>query len=149
MELNTQIIINATPGRVWAVLTDFENYRTWNPFIISITGEPKAGSQIKVTVLPPQGKKMTFRPTVLVFEHNKEFRWKGRLFFNGLFDGEHQFELVDNGNDTTLFYHCETFKGLLVRLFKNQLENNTKKGFELMNQHLKKVVETNNSLELP
>ena len=64
-------------------------------------------------------------------------------FFKGVFDGEHKFELVDNGNGTTIFNHSEKFKGILVGLFKKQLENNTKKGFELMNENLKKVVESN------
>jgi hypothetical protein len=143
MEIKTQIIINTTPGKVWAVLTDFENYSSWNPFIKSITGEPKVGSQITVSIMPPQGKKMTFKPTVLVFEHNKEFRWIGRLLFKGVFDGEHKFELIDNGNGTMIFNHGETFKGILAGLFKKQLENNTKKGFEMMNENLKKFIESN------
>lgn len=143
MEIRTQITINATPDKVWAVLTDFENYYNWNPFIKSITGKPNVGSQIAVSIEPPQGKIMTFKPTVLVFERNKEFRWIGRLLFKGVFDGEHKFELIDNGNGTTIFNHSETFKGILVGIFKKQLESNTRKGFELMNESLKKYVESN------
>ena len=142
MEIKTQITVNATPDKVWAVLTDFENYPNWNPFIKSITGKPKVGSQIAVKIVPPQGKSMTFKPTVLVFERNKEFRWMGRLLFRGVFDGEHKFELSDNGNGTTTFNHSEMFTGLLVNLFKRQLEDNTKNGFELMNESLKKFVES-------
>jgi len=141
MLINAQIIINATPDKVWAVLTDFENYPNWNPFINSITGDPRIGKQITVRIAPPEGKVMTFRPTVLAFERNKELRWIGRLLFKGLFDGEHKFELIDNGNGTTTFNHSETFTGILVSLFKKQLENSTKKGFELMNQSLKEMVE--------
>src|SRR5688572_22295372 len=141
MEIKTQITVNAARDKVWAVLTDFENYSNWNPFIKSITGKPKVGSQIVVNFVPPQDKSMTFKPTVLVFERNKEFRWMGTLIFRGVFDGEHKFELIDNGNGTTTFNHSETFTGLLVNLFKRQLEDNTKKGFEMMNQSLKKFVE--------
>ena len=39
---------------------------------------------------------MTFKPNILVFEENKELRWLGKLFFKGLFDGEHKFEIIDN-----------------------------------------------------
>lgn len=124
-------------------LTDFQNLRTWNPFIKSITGEAKAGSQITVSIAPPDGKGMTFKPTVLAFVPNKEFRWLGKLLFKGLFDGEHKFELIDNGNGTTTFLHSVKFKGLLVGLFKNQLQNNTKKGFELMNASFKNYIEKN------
>lgn len=139
--IETQILINATPDKVWAVLTDFKNYSNWNPFIESIPGEPKPGGQIQVRISPPGSKGMTFRPIVLALEQNKEFRWIGKFLFKGLFDGEHKFELIDNGNGTTTFNHSETFKGILVSLFKKQLDNNTKKGFELMNESLKKRVE--------
>lgn len=139
--INTAITINARPEKVWAILTDFENYPNWNPFIKDITGEPKVGSKITVIITPPQGSTMTFKPTVLAFEQNKEFRWIGRLLFKGIFDGEHKFELTDNGNGTTTLNHSETFKGLLVGFFEKQLELNTKKGFEMMNESLKKKAE--------
>lgn len=148
MQIKTQIIINTTPDKVWAVLTDFNNYPNWNPFVKTITGEPKVGSQITVRILPPEGKDMIFKPKVLAFEHNKEFRWLGTLLFKGVFDGEHKFELIDNGNGTTIFNHSETFKGILVGFFKKQLENGTRKGFERMNVNLKKRVESNMNLEI-
>src|SRR5688572_7377249 len=130
MEIRTQIIINATPERVWAVLTEFENYPNWNPFIKSITGKPEVGSKITVRIEPADGKIMTFKPTVLAFEHSTEFRWKGKLLVKGVFDGEHKFELIDNGNGTTVFVHSESFKGILVGVLKKQLETSTKRGFE-------------------
>nr|WP_315224744.1 SRPBCC domain-containing protein [uncultured Flavobacterium sp.] len=139
--INTQIIINATPDKVWSVLTGFDNYSNWNPFIKNIIGEPKVGSRITVSIALQEGNLTTFRPTVVAFEQNKELRWFGKLFFKGVFDGEHKFELIDNGNGFTIFNHSETFNGILVRLFKKQLENNIKKNFELMNESLKKRVE--------
>ncbi|MBW8243679.1 SRPBCC domain-containing protein [Muricauda oceani] len=142
MEIKTQIIVNAPPNKVWAVLMDFENYPDWNSFIKRITGKPKVGGQILVSIVSPEGRHMTFKPTVLVFEHNKEFRWLGKLWFKGVFDGEHTFELVDNGNGTTIFNHSETFRGLLVSLFKKQLEISTRSGFERMNSDLKQRVES-------
>ncbi len=143
MEIKTQIIINATPNKVWTVLTDFKDYPNWNPFIKSITGEPKVGQQITVSIVSPEGKPMTFKPKVVIFNPNREFRWIGKLLFKGLFDGEHTFELIDNGNGTTIFHHSEKFKGIVVLLFRKQLMDSTKKGFELMNENLKKRVEIN------
>jgi hypothetical protein len=140
-EIKTQIIIKAKPDKIWSVLTDFDNYPKWNPFIKNITGDARIGNQITVSISPTGGKGMTFKPTVLEFSPNKEFRWIGNLFFKGLFDGEHKFELIDNGNGTTTFVHSERFQGILVGLFKNQLETTTKNGFEMMNESLKKYSE--------
>jgi hypothetical protein len=145
-EIKSQIIINASPEKVWAVLVDFKNYPNWNTFIKSISGEVKEGSKIKVYIEPPEGKGMTFKPKVLVFNANKEWRWIGHLLFPGLFDGEHIFELMDNGDGTTTFIQRENFRGVLVQFFKKMLEVNTKNGFELMNKELKKRVEMNNGI---
>lgn len=140
-EIKTEIIINATTEKVWAILTDFENYPNWNPFIKYIKGEVKVGNKITARIEPPEAKGMTFKPKILEFEKNKELRWIGHLLFPGLFDGEHKFELIDNGNGTTTFIQSEKFRGILVPLFKKQLENNTKRGFEAMNNKLKELSE--------
>jgi hypothetical protein len=140
-ELKTEIIIHATPEAIWSILTNFEDYPHWNPFIKSITGAVEVGCRIKARIEPPKAKGMTFTPKVLVFEKNKEFRWIGNLFFPGLFDGEHCFELMDNGNDTTTFIQSEKFTGILVPLFNKMLDNNTVAGFQAMNQKLKELAE--------
>lgn len=143
--LKTEIIINTTPDKVWAILTDFSNYPVWNPFIKSIEGAVKVGNTINVSIEPPGAKGMKFKPTVLCLDTNKEFRWIGRTLFAGVFDGEHKFELIDNKNGTTTFIHSERFTGLLVPLLKKMLDVNTRNGFEAMNKQLKEEAEKGNS----
>lgn len=140
-EIKTEILINANPEKVWVILIHFENYPNWNPFIKTLKGEVRVGKKITVRIEPPEAKGMTFKPKILVFETNKELRWIGHLLFAGLFDGEHKFELINNGNGTTTFRQSEKFKGILVPLFKKQLDNNTKNGFEAMNMKLKELAE--------
>ncbi len=136
MEIKTTTTIQATPEKVWKVLTDFENHKKWNPFVKSITGNVQVGNKIKVVL---QG--MTFKPIVLKFEANNEFRWKGSLGMKGIFDGEHYFILEGQKNGSTLFTHGEIFSGILVRLFKNKLQGETKGGFVAMNESLKAEAE--------
>ena len=140
-EIKTEILINATSDKVWTVFTNFDNYLKWNPFIKSIIGQVLVGNVIIVQLEPPGAKGMTFKPKVLTFEPNKELRWLGHLLFPGLFDGEHKFELIDNGDGTTTFRQSERFKGILVPLFKKMLDENTMNGFNLMNQKLKELAE--------
>ncbi|MGB3075030.1 MAG: SRPBCC domain-containing protein [Chitinophagales bacterium] len=140
-EIKTEILINATPQKVWKILTDFKNYPNWNPFIKSISGEIAVGKKIIARLEPPGASGMTFKPVVLAFETNKEFRWLGHLLFEGLFDGEHIFELIDKGNGTTLFIQREKFKGVLVPVFNKMLDNTTLNGFNLMNKKLKELAE--------
>ncbi|RZT95389.1 hypothetical protein EV201_0008 [Ancylomarina subtilis] len=137
-EIKTEILIHATPDKVWTILTNFENYPNWNPFIKSVIGEVKVGNKITVRIEPPKEKGMTLKPTVLIYEANNELRWIGRLLFPGLFDGEHKFELIDNGNGTITFRQSEKFKGIFVWFLNVE---NTKKGFEEMNGKLKELSE--------
>ena len=85
-EITTEILIKTTPDKVWNILIDFKNYPNWNPFIKSITGEVAIEKKIVARLEPPEASGMTFKPTILAFETNKEFRWLGHLLFPGLFD---------------------------------------------------------------
>ena len=140
-EINTEIVIKAKTEEVWAVLTDFDNYQKWNPFIKLIKGQMVVGNRITVRLEPPGSSGMNIRPKVLAFVVNKEFRWIGHLLIPGLFDGDHRFELVDNKNGTTTFRQSEKFKGILIPLFKKMLDINTTNGFRQMNEKLKNIVE--------
>ncbi len=139
--LSSSIIINATPSEVWQVLTDFASYPSWNPFIKQLTGEVAVGETIQVTLHPPGGSPMTFKPKVLAFDALREFRWLGKLWVKRLFDGEHRFLLQDNGDGTTTFHHSEQFSGILVPLLQKMLDTKTRAGFEQMNEALKNRVE--------
>ena len=86
-ELKTEIKIDAAPSLVRDVLMDFENYFKWNPFVISIKGKAEVGSYLENKIKMSDKKSMDFKPEVLVVDENKEFRWKGKMFVNGLFDG--------------------------------------------------------------
>lgn len=138
--IQTEILINTDITKVWDVLMNFDSYPKWNPFITSISGEPKLGNRLTVSINPPGGKGMTFKPTILSLESNKEFRWKGKLGINGIFDGEHYFILEFLENDKTKFIHGEKFSGLLVSLLGKMLDK-TQKGFQLMNEAIKNECE--------
>ena len=135
-ELKTSIQIQSTPEKVWKILTDFENYPNWNPFIKSIQGNVTPGSYINI-----QAGNMRFKPKVLAFNPNKELCWLGKLWFTGLFDGEHAFIIQDNQDGSITFRHEEKFKGILVGLFRKKLDTEIKEAFEQMNQKLKELAE--------
>jgi hypothetical protein len=136
-EISTSIVINSSPSVIWEILMNFNNYPNWNPFILSITGNPKVGQQIEAKIQPPGAKAMIFKPLVLVNESKSEFKWLGKLWFKGLFDGEHRFQLIDNQNGTTTFVQSEKFTGILIPLLTKMLDQKTLKGFIDMNEALK------------
>jgi len=145
-EISTQIAIKASAAAIWNVLLDFDHYPEWNPFIKSISGKRKTGSQLTVFLQPPGEKGMTFKPTVLESKPHQEFRWLGKLWRGFLFNGEHYFLLQDMGNGTTNFIHGEKFTGILVGMLGGMLKN-TKNGFEAMNEALKQRAESLGGIE--
>jgi hypothetical protein len=79
---------------------------------------------------------MLFKPRVLINNTNREFRWKGKLFINGIFDGEHYFILNKISDNKTELIHGEIFTGILSGLIFNKIYKDTIAGFELMNKGL-------------
>lgn len=139
-EICTKIIINASPIVVWNIITDFENFGKWNPFIKKIWGVPKEGNTIQVFIKPPNSNGIRFEPKILKYEPEKEIRWLGKLWIPKIFDGEHSLTIKKVEENKVLFIQKEQFKGLLVPLFTNMLED-TKSGFKMMNEKLKQEAE--------
>lgn len=141
MEIVSSIEINASAEKVWQVLTDVDHYPDWNPFITKVIGVPTHGQDLEITIHPPESRSLTFFPKVLNVEEGKELRWKGRLFFDGIFDGEHVFEIEPINDQKVRFTQREHFSGFFVRFFGRAL-GKTRLGFEEMNQALKREAET-------
>ena len=140
-KLETEITINTSTEKVWDILLNHNSYSEWNPFINKISGSTEPGGSLAVTVHPPESKPMDFKPTVLINEKEKEFRWIGKLLVKGIFDGEHYFLLEQVSPNETRFIQGENFTGILSGLLINKIGNNTLAGFNEMNEALKKQAE--------
>jgi hypothetical protein len=137
--IETSIEINAPPEKVWQVLSATDAYPDWNPFIRSIAGRLEQGKTIKVSLSLPVGGSFGFKPLILKASF-PEIRWKGKFLLGGLFDGEHYFRVESVSPNITRFFDGEHLSGVLVGLLSSALEK-TKRGFQLMNEALKKIAE--------
>jgi hypothetical protein len=144
--ISTNIEINAPASRVWSILTRFDEYQFWNPFIRSIEGRAEVGARLIVKIAPPGQSPITFRPRVLVATPNRELRWLGRLLVPGIFDGEHSFVLKSRKYGCR-FLHSEKFSGLVVTMAGVKLLRNTEQGFRAMNEALKSRAEEGEDLK--
>jgi hypothetical protein len=140
-QLRTEIDIQASPDRVWEVLTDFAAYPDWNPFITQARGTARVGERLTNRMQPVGGRGVTFRPTVLQADPGRRLRWLGRLVAPGIFDGEHTFTIERLGDGGVRLVQEERFRGLLVPLMARSLDRRTLPGFELMNRALKRRAE--------
>lgn len=139
-EIRTEIEIDAPVDRVWAVLSDFASYPSWNSFITRLEGKAEVGAKLTVTIAPPGHRAMTLRPTLLDFEPQQRIRWLGHLGIPRLFDGEHVHALEASPTGGTRYRQTEIFRGLLVGFTRRTLAA-TEEGFGQMNRALKARVE--------
>jgi hypothetical protein len=135
--LHSEIVIDASPAQVWEIISEFGAYPEWNPFIRRISGQMRVGSKLEAFLQPPGGRGMTFRPTVLVVELEREFRWIGSLGIPGIFDGEHRFSIEPVGPERTRFVQEERFSGVLAPVILRFIGESTREGFAAMNRALK------------
>jgi hypothetical protein len=140
-EIFTEIEVAGPPERVWEMLTRFDAYPEWNPFIREVRGELREGGRLEVYIQPPGHKGMTFRPVLLRVLPPRELRWLGRLWLPRVFDGEHAFTIDDLGGGRARFAQGERFRGVLVPLLWGSMGRDTRRGFEDMNRALKRRVE--------
>jgi hypothetical protein len=137
--IRTSIDIDAPPSKVWAVLTDFPAYSSWNSLIPKIEGAPGVGSRLKVTIHPPGKPASRLRPVIEQLEPESLLVWRGAFGFEKLLMGVHRFRLIPMGQGTR-FEQAEEFSGVLVGFFGSTLKA-TELGFNGMNLNLKCRVE--------
>jgi hypothetical protein len=141
MILTSEVDVDASPARVWEVLTDYSTYPEWNPFTVRAEGRIEVGSRLSLRMQPVGARAVSLRPTVVEAVEGSRLRWRGRLWMPGIFDAEHDFrvEAVDGGRSR--LSQNERFSGLLVAVMARSLDRHTLPAFEAMNAALKQRAE--------
>ena len=138
--LRTDVDIDATPDRVWEVLTDLAAYPAWNPFIVRAEGVVGTGRRLTLTMQPIGGRATTLRPRLVEVDVPRRLRWRGTVGVPGLVDAEHTFTLEPRGSGTRVV-HQEDFRGVLVPFLAASLDRSTLPAFVAMNEALKSWAE--------
>ncbi|MGW0083695.1 SRPBCC family protein [Streptomyces sp. NPDC003393] len=144
VRLTASIEIEADPEQVWAVLTDFDSYPRWNPFLTEAVVTSDDGLRPGATMrnrLEQKGEAGTFTPTVLTVSTGRELRWLGKVGPGWIGDGEHRFVIERTGRGTVRFTQSEKFSGVAVPFAADSLRNDTLPQFRAMNSALKERVE--------
>jgi hypothetical protein len=140
-ENRNEVEIQATPTRVWEVLTDFDKYAEWNPLLTHVEGELNVGEKVNLTAKSATSE-MNLLCTVNTVEPNHQFSWKFHVGLPVLFRGEHIFKIEPINEHKVRFIDREIFHGLLVPLQAKNLETNAKPAMIAMGKALKARVES-------
>lgn len=138
-EIDTSIDIDAPPCEVYATLADFERYPLWNPYHVRVVGSGVVGEPLEVRVSRPDGVVVDV-PHVRLLEAEpcRSLVWGGGI--NGIFAGEHRFDLTPREDGNTHLSHTEVFSGLFIGFADLPVPVLTE-GYEGMNEALRREVE--------
>lgn len=142
-EIITRIEIRSNLEKVWKILTDFQLYEYWNPFIIRVAGSPIRGEKIEIELRTAAQKTRVYRPVIIKVDPPTELRWYGKAILPLILDGEHIFTIHENGGHNVIFTQKEIFKGLGAYLGNARMFDDIRKSFQMMNSSLKLRAESN------
>ena len=110
------IQIEATPQKVWEILSDINNWKKWNSDIkyAKINGELKEGTTFDWN---SGGNKI--KSTLHTVTPLKEIGWSGKAF--GAF-AIHNFKLTEVNGKTEVIIE-ESMEGFLMRFFRGYMQN--------------------------
>jgi hypothetical protein len=105
--------IEASPEKIWAILTDSRAYPTWDSGVQAVDGTIAPGNTIKVRSEASPGR--AFPVKVTEFEPGHGMTWTGGMPL-GLFPGVRTFRLSPAGDGATRFDVREEYTGPLLPL---------------------------------
>ena len=133
--IRTETHLPFPPGRVWAVLADFDSYAEWNPLNIRASGKAALWARIAMTFVNPAKPGATVKQTVTITrcEPGRALAWRGYVPL--LFDGVHFFELEAEAGGTRL-RHGEDQSGLIPWTYRHIVESKFVPAYEAFNRAL-------------
>lgn len=134
VKVRESIQVQATPEKVWEIISDINNWDKWNSDIkyAKLNGELKAGTTFNWN---NGGNKI--KSTLHTVTPFKEIGWSGKAF--GSF-AIHNFTLSNVNGKTELLIE-ESMEGLLMRLFRGFMQNTLEDGINKWLTQIKEVVE--------
>lgn len=117
MEVSVGIHIKARPERIWAVLTNSQNFPKWNSTVQSVEGTIALGQTIRLkTTANPE---RTFKLKISVFQPNAQLVWQDGAA--PMFKGVRSYTLTPKSDGSTDFTMVEVFAGLMLPMIAGSL----------------------------
>ena len=137
--IKASLDIAAPPEALWRALIDWPSYAEWNPMLRAITGKPRVGAKITMSIASPVGTVQV--PAVVTrLIHNSGITWHSKLPVSGLFDRDHIIELAAAPGGSRIT-QTQTFKGILAPAASVFATGTVRSGLIAMNEALKARVE--------
>ncbi len=140
--IKTEIEINASPEKVWDIISDVERWHEWSPTINASEGKAKTGSTVDITMMSKEAGKdgPKYSPKIIQMDELKYFHWRAHMMAGFIFTNDKIIE-IEKTDAGTKVIHTETFKGLMAAAMKGQMAKGVPPMLNMMNKALKELAE--------
>ena len=109
--VHAELVIPASPDRVWEVLTDTSDYAAWNPIFVSVEGEFAEGQTLLYGMKNPEGEVADVEPEIVKLVPEREINQFGGV--PGILTFDHTWRLEPMDESTRVTQH-EEYRGIYV-----------------------------------
>lgn len=142
MEIESEIEIAAPADKVWAVITDIEQWSDFNSAIHASSGVAELGSVHTVTMRGENPGEVgpQYAPEIISVDEGKSYRWRAVMGAGIIFTNDKVFEVIPTDKGT-LLKHSEVFNGMMLPLMKGFMQEGVPPILDEMNQAFKAEAE--------
>jgi hypothetical protein len=108
------VVVEAPRELIWDVLTDFEAYDEWNPYVTRANGIASEGADIELTLDASDAEAEEAAAEVLIVHPRRKLEWRTRVLVPGLLDHEQIFRVLPLGPRRFRLVQEARFEGLLA-----------------------------------
>lgn len=140
--VDEEFVVHAPRRLVWRLLTDFDGYKSWNPYITEASGSAREDQKIHLRLQARGQEPSEIDCDVQAVVERRKVRWRCRTYLPGMLDREHGFWVLPRGRDSVRLVYHGRWEGLLVPFVDL---DDRKSGYRRMARALKAEAERTSS----
>ena len=147
--IRTQIEIEASPKKIWDILTDTSAYSEWHPNIWSIDGKFQHGQRLTFHMQTDAKHRDVKRNVAMGYVKSpQQMDWREGWKVPGLLQSKCTLRIEPTDNTHSQLTQEMSYSGLLLPLLSKRLEKKARQEFQTMERALKGRAENKNQQKI-
>lgn len=113
-EYRHAVVVEAPRAAIWALLTQFDRYHEWNPYITQASGTAAVGSTVELTFRVEGGDARTEDAKILILRPQRKLEWRTRVVAPGILEREQIFRVIPLEDGRWAVVQDVRFEGLFA-----------------------------------